>query len=291
MNNTVISLNNEIFSIYSKVEQNLFLEKTNSNNVILSEGTNGENKKWYLKYDASKDSYIILSEEDTSLALTLEYPSLKLVAKVLDSLTEQYWFIKRQNDSNTFTISNYKNPNLYLSISSDKQLVISTVNTSDNIKFIFRQPIIDELNNKVFRLTNKLDNLSIMRGSDGIPVQVNYNKQNPGGIPDDVLVNINRKFAWQFESVDNMFGIFKLKNIEKSVYLGCTDKPYVETILPGIIEGDNIKWKVYFRNKDVIMLVNIATNGVLISDGIGLKTINNSSAGTERFWNLDSIKI
>lgn len=285
------NLNDEIFKIYSKFDESLFFNKTTSNEITVLSENNESNQKWIFKYDQNRDAYAILSYEDTSLCLTLDYQSLKLIAKRFETLDEQYWFVTTQINSNIFAISNYKNPNLYLSISNDKKLTISTINTSDNIKFIFRQPIINELNNKIFRMTNKLLNVSIMRGNDGIPVVYQYDKYKNYEIPDDILIAINKKFGWKFESVNEMWGIFKLKNMEKDVYLACTDKSYVEAILPGIYDGNNMQWKIVSSAENVIRLTNLATNKELISDGIGLYTVDTTSNEAEKLWNLDSLKL
>ena len=271
------NLNNEIFTIYSMVDKSLFLNKTDTNDIILSKKNDEKNQKWCLKYDASKDAYLILSEVDNSLVLTLEYPSLKIIAKKLESLENQYWFIKTQVDSKNFTLINYKNPNLCLSISDDKSLFISTINTSNNIKFNFRQPIIDEINGKTLQMKNKLSDLWLKAITSIVTV----------GVYNDLISNF---YSWTLESVDDVFGIFKIKSKAFDKYLNCPDRANLNLISKELIDTQSAKWKIHYGNSGVIRIENIANSSYLCcNENKELVLINSNSTGAGGFWGIREV--
>lgn len=271
------NLNNEIFTIYSMVDKSLFLNKTDTNDIILSKKNDEKNQKWCLKYDASKDAYLILSEVDNSLVLTLEYPSLKIIAKKLESLENQYWFIKTQVDSKNFTLINYKNPNLCLSISDDKSLFISTINTSNNIKFNFRQPIIDEINGKTLQMKNKLSDLWLKAITSIVTV----------GVYNDLISNF---YSWTLESVDDVFGIFKIKSKAFDKYLNCPDRANLNLISKELTDTQSAKWKIHYGNSGVIRIENIANSSYLCcNENKELVLINSNSTGAGGFWGIREV--
>lgn len=130
------SLNGKIVCISSNVDKSLFLDRTQSNSVILYKQNRAKNQKWYLSYYANKNAYKIYSESSGGMVLSLDFPSLNIISEPNGDSDNQYWIITFQPDSKLFTICNYNNPNLFLSIDNTKSLVINTTSTSDNNKFI-----------------------------------------------------------------------------------------------------------------------------------------------------------
>lgn len=272
------NFNKDIFSIFPIINKNLFISKTSTNDIVLSAKSNQANQKWYLVYDSSKNAYLILSNEERSMALTLEYPSLKLIVKDLNHLDNQYWFIQTQIDSESFVLINYKNPNLCMSISQDNSISMTTINTLDNIKFGFKNLIVDEIDQKNITLKNKLSDLYLKSTENNIILD-SYNN------------NMSDLYAWSFECVDGVFGIFKIKSKNSNRYLNCPDQSNLNLISKELTDTQSAMWKVYFGGKNVIVLKNMANSNYLFcNENKQLLLLNDqNSGGAGRFWGTSEV--